>query len=302
MRVLLPSSGARTANIRTSRALQRAFLTRQAGQPVHLRYAKLVPKNGDDESYPLVILHGLFGTKQHWLSLSKAFLRDLRRPIYSLDLRNHGSSPHAAPMTYAHMADDVVQFCKEHSLARISLLGHSMGGKIAMTVALSPETPPDLLRHLIVADIAPSRGALSPEFSDYVIAMQTIEERKVTSRKEAQDILSEYEKDPMIRAFLLMNLIESHGVMKFRIPLDIISQSISELGSFPYEPGERQWNGPTLFIRGNQSNYINEKNIPIAKGFFPRMVLKALDAGHWVQAEKPNEFKEFVTDFIKNEG
>ncbi|GBE90134.1 Abhydrolase domain-containing protein [Sparassis crispa] len=300
MSALLLSFGPRTANICRSRALQRAFLSRQAGQPVHLRYDKLAPEDGMESGCPLVILHGLFGTKRNWLSLSKAFMKDLHRSIYSLDLRNHGSSPHAAPMTYAHMAEDVVQFCKEHSLSRVSLLGHSMGGKVAMTVALGSNTPPDLLEQLIVADIAPSKGDLSPTFRNYVKAMQIIEERKVTSRREAQDILSDYEQDPMIRAFLLTNLIESHGVMKFRIPLDIIGPNISELGSFPYEPGERQWNGPTLFVKGNQSKYINKNNIPLAKEFFPRMVLKTLDAGHWVHAEKPNEFKELVTDFIKN--
>ncbi|KZT02577.1 alpha/beta-hydrolase [Laetiporus sulphureus 93-53] len=274
--------------------------------PVILHYDRLIPPDGNEKSHPLVILHGLFGMKRNWLSLSKAFLRDLGRPIYTLvDLRNHGSSPHAEPMTYAAMAVDVLNFCRVHSLTKISLLGHSMGGKVAMTVALNPELPQDLLSHLIVADIAPSRGELSPEFNKYVGALQEIERRKITNRREAQHILSETEQDPTIRAFLLTNLkntdIHHHGPLSFQIPLDIIGKSISELGSFPYEPGERVWNGPTLFVKGTKSKYINNHNIPIAKQFFPNMILERLEAGHWVNhiCFRPNEFKQLVTNFIR---
>lgn len=236
--------------------------------------------------------------KRNWLSLSKAFLRDLQRPVYALDLRNHGSSPHAEPMTYESMATDVLHFLRSNSLSKVSLLGHSMGGKVAMAVALSAELPADAIEHLIVEDIAPSNAALSTDFQSYVEAMKKIERSEVSSRREAQDILAPYESDPITRAFLLTNLDTTAQPFKFRIPLDIIESSISDLGGFPYQPGECSWRGNTLFVKGAKSKYINKNNIPIAKEFFPSMSLETLDAGHWVHAERPNEFKKLVVDFI----
>jgi len=208
-------------------------------------------------------------------------------------------------MTYNAMAMDVLEFCRKHSLERVSLLGHSMGGKVAMTVALSPDTPSDLLSHLIVADIAPAKGALSSEFRGYVDAMKKIEASEVKTRKEAQAILAPYERDPMTRAFLLTNLAHhqdhhaGHHPLKFRVPLNIIGDAIGEIGDFPYEPHERQWGGKTLFVKGSRSKYINKHNIPLAKQFFPNMTLEELDTSHWVHAEKPNEFKKLVVDFIQ---
>jgi len=270
--------------------------------PVELEYDQLIPSDGNEQDKPLVILHGLFGSKRNWLSLSKAFLKDLQRPIYTLDLRNQGMSPHAEPMSYAAMATDVLHFCTNHSLSNISLLGHSMGGKVAMSFALDPNLPQSMLSNLIVADIAPSKGDVSPEFKNYVEGMKKIEDSKVSSRKEAQDILLDYEKDPSVRAFLLTNIslpTSSTPYIHFRIPLSVIGDAISEIGNFPYEPAERTWDGRTLFIKGTKSRYINRRNIPLAKEHFPRMVQVELDAGHWVHAEKPNEFRELVTDFIK---
>ncbi|TFY83484.1 hypothetical protein EWM64_g527 [Hericium alpestre] len=265
-----------------------------------LRYDCIRAPDGNKTDRPLVILHGLFGMKRNWLSLSKAFAKDLQRPVYSLDLRNHGSSPHAEPMNYQAMANDVLHFFENHSLTNVSLLGHSMGGKAAMTLALSPVLPPGLLQHLIVADIAPARGKLSDAFSGYAKAMIEIEAARVSTRQEAQHILTPYEADPMTRAFLLTNLDTSGPSLRFRIPLNIISNSIHNLGDFPYNAGERTWDGKTLFIKGLRSNYINNKNLPIAKAFFPNMTMVTLDAGHWVHAERPDEFRRYVVDFIKN--
>ncbi|KAI0635860.1 alpha/beta-hydrolase [Trametes polyzona] len=271
-------------------------------KPVELHFDKVVPPDGNETRNPLVILHGLFGTKRNWGSLSKAFAKDLNRPVYALDLRNHGTSPHAEPHTYSAMAMDVLHFCRTHSLNNISLLGHSMGGKVAMSVALSPELPSDLLSHLIVADIAPARGALSDEFQAYIRSMKKIEASEVKTRRDADHILREVEQDPMTRAFLLMNLEHPTAhhphPLRFRIPIELLGNAIPELGSFPYSPGERTWEGPTLFIKGEKSKYINKHNIAAAKAFFPNMVLETLDAGHWVHSERPNEFKALVTKFI----
>lgn len=136
--------------------------------------------------------------------------------------------------------------------------------------------------------------------------MRKIEEEGVSSRREAQHILTPYESDPMVRAFLLTNLVESdsagseRGPLQFRIPIRTIGDNIGEIGSFPYDPGERVWEGDTLFIKGTKSRYISERNLPAAKQFFPRMKLETIETGHWVHAEKPNEFKALVTNFIKD--
>jgi len=167
-----------------------------------------------------------------------------------------------------------------------------------MAVALSAELPADTIEHLIVADIAPSNAALSTEFQAYIDAMNKIEQSEVSSRREAQDILASYEPDPITRAFLLTNLDTTAQPFKFRLPLDIIGSSISDLGGFPYQPGERSWHGNTLFVKGAKSKYINKYNIPIAKEFFPGMSLETLDASHWVHADRPNEFKNLVVDFV----
>ncbi|KAG8942896.1 hypothetical protein FRC00_011548, partial [Tulasnella sp. 408] len=183
------------------------------------------------------------------------------------------------------MAGDIIEFCKERSLKQINLLGHSLGGKTVMAAALSPDLPLDMLSKLIVVDISPARGPMSDEFRTYLRAMKEIEHKRVKSRKEADDVLQAYEPDMSIRQFLLTNLDRvSHGTghhHKFRVPLDILDKGIEGIGDFPYEPDHRKWEGKTLFVKGSKSKYINRKNMPIAKEYFPNMELITLEAGHW---------------------
>ncbi|KAL4262120.1 AB hydrolase superfamily protein [Pleurotus pulmonarius] len=248
-----------------------------------------------DVGGPLVILHGLLvsGSKRNWKSLAKAFSRELHRPVYTLDLRNQGSSPHVPGMTYLHMAADVLHFCETHKLKNVSLMGHSMGGKVAMTFALNPALPTSLLSNLIVVDIAPSIGSISDEFMGYIDAMRAIEAEGFQTRKEADALLQKWEKDPSIRAFLLTNFIPG------------TTHSPHEIGSFPYKLGERTWEGNTLFIKGQKSKYINRHNIHTLKEYFPNMELEKLDTGHWVHAEDPHNFRILVANFLNkhsNEG
>ncbi|KAL0948500.1 hypothetical protein HGRIS_011064 [Hohenbuehelia grisea] len=239
-------------------------------------------------------------------------------------------------MTYSAMAADVLHFCQSHDLKKISLLGHSMGGKVAMSFALSPHLPPDVLQNLVVVDIAPGSGKMSQEFITYVETMQRIEEMGVHTRKEAESVLEEVEPDKHVRAFLLTNFEQSeprrahashrhthhkghspssssstasssadsqddHKPGHFRVPLQLLADSIHEIGAFPYESGERTWDGRTLFVKGERSRYINKHNIPLAKEFFPNMELKTLDTDHWVHAERPREFKALVEAFVRGE-
>lgn len=271
---------------------------------VPLAYDEYIPPNGNATDQPLVILHGFFGSKRNWQSLSKAFMRELRRPVYALDLRNHGSSPHSRPMTYLHMAADVLGFIRTLSLSNVSLLGHSMGGKVAMTLALHPETPADILTKVVVSDIAPVRAKVSEDTVLHIKGMETIEGNGITTRKEADEILEGYEKDRLVRAFLLTNLDTNSrsAALKFKIPIDILKEGRSEIESFPWAPGERSFHGNTLFVKGTKSKYINRRNVPIIKQFFPEATVTELDTGHWIHAEKPNEFKKLVTDYILHAG
>ncbi|GLB44834.1 putative alpha beta-hydrolase [Lyophyllum shimeji] len=280
--------------------------------PVDLDYASYIPPNGNKTDGALVILHGLFGSKRNFTSLSKLFMKDLNIPVYALDLRNQGTSPRAKPMTYPAMAADVLHFIHSHRLSHVSLLGHSMGGKAAMSVALHPslDDPSNahLLSKLIVADVAPMRAELCPEFKGYIAAMRQIEDTRLTSRKDALRVLEAYEPDPTIRQFLLTNLnptsssAEQPQPLTFRVPLATLDAAIPEIGWFPHAPGDgdRSWDGPVLFVKGSKSAYINPHAIPTMRAFFPRHRVETLDAGHWVHGERPEEFRKLVEEFIRS--
>ncbi|KAF7332673.1 hypothetical protein MKEN_00150200 [Mycena kentingensis (nom. inval.)] len=285
-----------TRQISPARPLR--FLSTASVTPVELHATSQIPGNNATDG-AIVILHGIFGSARNWGAHSRAFARHLNRPVYALDLRNHGASAHTTPMNYSAMAADVMHFIRQRSLSNVCLIGHSMGGKVAMSVALDPTLPAETLSMLVVADIAPAKGSLSAEFKSYIVAMQKIEAAKVSSRKEALAILNEFEKDPDVCAFLLTNLVQKpDGGSHFRIPVNLIGAAIEEMGSFPFEPEERQWDGKTLFVKASKSSYINRHNIPLAEKFFPNMRLETLETGHWVHSEKPHEFGGLVQEFL----
>lgn len=266
------------------------------GKTVELDY-ELHPA-ASDSSTPagsakaVVIAHGLFGSKQNWRSLSKLMAQRWALPVYAVDLRNHGTSPHAEGMNYVDMASDLLRFVEGHSLKNVALIGHSMGGKAVQSFALSPELPEGALDSLIIVDMSPAKGKLSPEFEEYARAMIRINEQQCQSRKEAEKLLAMTEpvsrpleqsstpawqlirspsfrliclQDLGIRQFLLTNLhrAEPGSPWMFRIPVETISRHISQIGNFPYELSQRQWKGRTLFVKGEKSKYINRRNIPI---------------------------------------
>ncbi|RDB25620.1 Abhydrolase domain-containing protein C22H12.03 [Hypsizygus marmoreus] len=273
--------------------------------PVPLAYTAVIPCNGNKTDGAVVILHGLFGSKRNFESLCKAFGRDLNLPIYALDLRNHGSSPHVTPMNYESMAADVLHFIQLMKLKDVSLLGHSMGGKVAMTLALESPSPLEL-SNLIISDIAPTQASISPSFLRYLMAMSKIEDpaMNIKTREAAGKILAAEEKDLSVRQFLLTNLMlpdpidTSRTTVKFQIPIPIIMKSISALGSFPLRPDGHQWLRRTLVVKGARSSYIDDSHIPLFKAFFPNAEFATLDTGHWVHSERPNEFKKLMVDFI----
>ncbi|KAJ1992628.1 hypothetical protein H4R33_000954 [Dimargaris cristalligena] len=229
---------------------------------------------------PLVILHGLFGSKQNWQSLGRAMAQRLGCDVYALDLRNHGESPHATPMTLEAMAQDVSYWLKEEGLSSIALLGHSMGGKVAMTMALNH---PAAIEQLIVADMAPVAVPLSSTFAGYIRAMQHAEAQNPTSKRMADQLLQADIPELPIRQFLLTNYKPKQPQPGYtcRVPLDVLATALPNLGEFDADQPGAVFPRPTLFIAGSRSDYIKPEYRPTIARLFPRSLVEYIDAGHW---------------------
>jgi esterase len=239
---------------------------------------------------PLVILHGLFGSADNWMTQAKLFSQHYR--VFTVDLRNHGQSPHDDAFDYPSMVRDLEEFVTDQKLKDMILVGHSMGGKAAMNFALAH---PELLEKLIVVDIAPRPYNLE----HYAIAdgLAAIPIETLTSRNEADAVLSEHVPEADTRQFLLKNLQRKpEGGFTWKINLPVIREKLSNIGL------DLQYSGtfdkPTLFIRGSRSNYIRDTDWARISEVFPQAVLHTLDTGHWVQAEKPQEFVEVVENWL----
>ncbi|TGO60121.1 hypothetical protein BCON_0038g00370 [Botryotinia convoluta] len=246
----------------------------------------------------IIFMHGLFGSKKNNRSISKALARDLGRPVYAVDLRNHGDSPHHPKHDYTAMAADVAGFINEHKLTGPTLIGHSMGAKTAMALALES---PEMVEDIVSVDNAPIDAALLSNFAKYIQGMKKIEDAGVSKQTEADKILQDYEEELPIRQFLLGNLVRTEDkTQKFKVPLKIIGAALDNLGDFPFkDPDSIRFNKPTLFVRGTRSHYVPDEALPIIGKFFPRFEVADIDAGHWVISEKPEEFRQAVVEFLK---
>lgn len=276
---------------------------------------------------PIIIAHGLFGSKTNTRTVSRVMARDLDRDVYCIDLRNHGDSPHSPVHTYPALAADIEHFIDKHKLGKTILIGHSMGAKAVMGVALRPRSS-ELVAALVSVDNSPWSAQLSSAFPKYVKTLQQIEAARFTKTSEAYNVLKETEPNEVIQQFLLSNMkranqlplpakqelvnrlrqkrkqagipagrhphdhhphrdaqgvIHEHGtpapttsspassatpatsidsdiddaekhVLHFRVPLDIISNSLDYMADFPYLPFETRYNGPSLFVRGMKSH------------------------------------------------
>ncbi|GFF40430.1 abhydrolase domain-containing protein C22H12.03 [Aspergillus udagawae] len=265
-----------------------------------LSYQVFGPEKEQASRNPIVFLHGLFGSKQNNRSISKVLARDLKRQVFTLDLRNHGHSFHHNEHNYSVMAEDVEKFIHQHDLAKCVLIGHSMGAKTAMTVALQSS---DLVSALIPVDNAPANAPLKSDFGKYVRGMQEVEAQGITKQSDADKILKEYEDALPIRQFLLTNLVraEDSQKMKFRIPLSVLGPAIPAMADFPFrEPGSVTYDGPTLFIRGTKSNYVSDDMVPAIKKFFPNAEIADVEAGHWLISENPEAFRQAVVKFLQD--
>jgi pimeloyl-ACP methyl ester carboxylesterase len=231
---------------------------------------------------PVVLLHGLFGAAQNWGTVQSA-LASLAR-VVALDLRNHGASPHEAAMDYAAMAADVAETMTALGISRAAVLGHSMGGKVAMALAL---TRPGRVERLVVVDIAPRR--YGPSNRAIAAALQALPLEHNLTRKAADAALAASIAEPGMRAFLLQNL-RFENPPYWRNGLDEIAAAMPVIEDFPDLGGT--YAGPTGFIRGSRSDYVREEDWPAIRTLFPAASLTAVAAGHWVHAENPAGFLE----------
>ncbi|ROW15429.1 hypothetical protein VPNG_02309 [Cytospora leucostoma] len=196
------------------------------------------------------------------------------------------------------MAEDVGAFLAEHKIEDPTIIGHSMGAKAAMTLALRS---PELVRDIIAVDNAPVDAALGTDFGKYIRAMKRVEAADVTSQKEADAILAEVEESLAIRMFLLSNLYTPAGqkTKKFRVPLDIIGKTLNGMGDFPYkDPSRVRFPKRALFVRGTKSKYVPDEVLPLVGQFFPLFEIVDVEAGHWVISENPEAFRQAVVQFL----
>ncbi|MCJ1392357.1 hypothetical protein MMC18_005224 [Xylographa bjoerkii] len=200
------------------------------------------------------------------------------------------------------MAEDIEEFMDEHQIQRPCLIGHSMGAKVAMTVALQSPTK---VGSLVPVDNAPVDAVLKGGFAKYTRGMRKIMEAQVTKAVEADRILQDFEESLPIRQFLLTNFVRSRGAkhMHFRIPVQILTTALGNMGDFPFkDPDQARYDGPTLFVRGVKSDYIPDEVLPLIGRFFPRFELCDIDSYHWVISEQPEQFRRAVVEFLQDKG
>ncbi|PIO67414.1 hydrolase, alpha/beta domain protein [Teladorsagia circumcincta] len=259
----------------------------------------------DRQCPPLVICHGMFGQKQNWNSVSKAMQRRLGCTIYAVDLRNHGESPWADSMKYEDMCEDVVTFMKtiskETGFPNFRLLGHSMGGRLVMRLAVETKWQ-HLIDRLIVEDVSPRTYpgdfAAHMGFRKYIHAMAALDMTK--NRRELLHDLETIIPDKAIREFLLTNLEPSDvaGVSRFRCNLKAIDSNLETILRFFLPPGT--YKGPTLFLYGEKSEYVRDDDRKYILDSFPNASFSGIpNSGHWVHAEQPAAFIESVCSFLK---
>lgn len=245
------------------------------------------------EGTPLLILHGFLGMSDNWKTLGNKFFEEKPYQVHLIDQRNHGKSPHSEEHSYELMAEDIKAYCEEHSLDNIILMGHSMGGKTAMLVATNY---PNLVKKLIVVDIAPKY--YEPHHQQILKGLTALEEADLESRQEAEKLLAEFIPEKSIRLFLLKNLKrKSEGTYCLKVNLETLKDNIEGVGKAL--PKEKSFDGPTLFIKGGNSKYIQEEDKAVIKKQFPLVEFnEIMGAGHWVHAEKMKEFYKVIVEFI----
>jgi len=242
------------------------------------------------EGSPLIILHGLFGTLENWGSQISTLSQ--QHQVIAVDLRNHGQSPHSNAMDYPLMAQDVINLMDNLELNAADVIGHSMGGKVAMQIALNY---PDHVNKLIIVDISPV--SYSAHHQNIFQGLFNIDLDTLKSRSSADKQLSHYVEEPGIRSFLLKNLYKnSDGAFSWRPNLHVLHDQYSQISNAP--TGDT-FSGNTLFIKGMNSDYILAEHQASIQNLFSKASFKMIEgAGHWPHAEKPNIFSSIILKFL----
>ncbi len=236
---------------------------------------------------PLLIVHGLYGSARNWGVIAKR-LSD-RGQVIAVDQRNHGQSPWFDSHGYEDMAGDLAEVIEAHG-GPMDVLGHSMGGKAAMVLAL---TRPELVGRLVVADIAPV--AYSHDQSQHIAAMKKVDLSRVSRRSDAEEQLEPHVSDPVLRSFFLQSL--DVAKRRWRLNLDVLERDMEKVLGFPAI--EASFPRPALFLSGAESDYVTRAHREEIRARFPKARFAALQgAGHWLHAEKPREFEASVRAFL----
>lgn len=246
---------------------------------------------GDKKAPALIIMHGVFGMGDNWQTLGRKWSD--KYMVHLLDMRNHGRSPHSQDFSYSLMTADLLEYLHEQKLDKAHIMGHSMGGKVAMQFAVEH---PKKVNKLIVADMAPR--PYEPHHNFIIEALQSLNFKELQSRREAEEALSKKIDNPGIRQFLLKSLYwEEKDRLAWRFNVPVIGQAVAQSGD--YMPANAVYTGSTLFLRGGKSPYIKDADWPEIEKHFPGAILNTIEgAGHWLHAEKPGEFKKAVDHFL----
>ena len=242
---------------------------------------------------PLLIIHGFLGMSDNWKSFSPLYAAQGFQ-VHLLDLRNHGKSFHSADFSYDLMAQDVLEYCKAHQLKKTAIIGHSMGGKVAMLFATRY---PEMVEKLIIADIGPKY--YPPHHQDILAGLNAVDFSKKPSRSDVEETLYSYIPDFGTRQFLMKNLYWIQpDQLAFRFNLEVFNANIEVIGTAL--PEDSIFEKPTLFIRGGNSKYILEADLPKMEKDFPNFKLATIPGvGHWLHAENPKMFFEETAHFLK---
>lgn len=245
-----------------------------------------------DSPRHLIIVHGLFGMLDNWATLGKKYAEYFTTHL--IDLRNHGRSFHSEEISHKLMAEDLYNYMQEKKIQKASFIGHSLGGKAVMEFALKY---PEKVDKLIVADMAPKD--YEPHHQAILKAINSVDFSQVEKRTDVEEFLKPYIKDASVRMFLMksVNRLES-GKYVFKFNAKSLTENYVDL--IKNHLPEKTFNGDALFIGGSKSNYITEADTPQIHHYFPKAkIIKIKDAGHWLHAEKPNEFFVETLEFLR---
>lgn len=247
----------------------------------------------EGEGKPLLIIHGFLGMSDNWKSFGSLYANEGFQ-THMLDLRNHGKSFWSDDFNYKVMSEDVLEYCRANNLEKVSIIGHSMGGKVAMFFAT---TYPEMVEKLIVADIGPKYYA--PHHQDIFAGLNAVDFSVKPSRTEVEETLFPYISDYGTRQFLMKNLFwKEKEQLAFRFNLDVFNKNKEVIGEVL--PEGNHFDKETLFIRGGNSRYILDSDFESIKAQFPKAVFETIpNVGHWLHAENPKSFFEITSGFLK---